>query len=224
MDPQLRAAVDASRQWYDDVFALHGIPVRIDDGLWTALGSPPPWHSAAKTLEPGVETERVVRALAALEHCAVADSFGDLEPERHGFELLIEARWLHRDPLPQREDRLPGGWSVVDTVAGLTEWTAAHDYAIVLRPVVLDHPRFRILARRHAGALVGGAVLHDGGGAVGLSNTWGEVVVAAPDELLTAVAALHPGRPVTGYADGVELDAMVAAGFSALGPQRVWVR
>src|SRR3954451_19355163 len=77
MDPRIRAAVDASRHWYDDVFALHGIPVRIDGGLWSALGPPPPWHSAAKTLEPGVEIERVVRAVANLGPCAVADSFGD---------------------------------------------------------------------------------------------------------------------------------------------------
>ena len=65
MDPRLRAAVDASRHWYDDVFALHGIPVRVDDGLWSALGPPPRWHSAAKTLVPGIDTERVVRAVEA---------------------------------------------------------------------------------------------------------------------------------------------------------------
>ena len=224
MDQRLRAAVDASRRWYDDVFALHGIPVRVDDGLWSALGPPPPWHSAVKTLEPGVETERVVGAVATFEHFSVADSFGDLAPERHGFELLIDARWLHREPVGETTDRLPEGWSVVDTVEELAEWATAHDYVGVLPPSVVDHPRFRILARRRAGALVGGAVAHDGGRAVGLSNTWGEGTLATSDEVLTAVAALHPGRPLTDFARGTELDAMVAAGFTALGPQRVWVR
>jgi len=114
MDPRLRTAVDASRRWYDDVFALHGVPVRVEDGLWSALGTAPRWHSAVKTLEPAVETARVVRAVAALEHCAVADSFGDLEPERHGFQLLIDARWLHRDAVREAPVRLPEGWSVVE--------------------------------------------------------------------------------------------------------------
>jgi hypothetical protein len=224
MDQRLRAAVDASRRWYDDVFALHGIPVRVDDGLWSALGPPPPWHSAAKTLEPGVKTERVVGAVSSFDHCSVADSFGDLALERHGFELLIDATWLHRWPVGDAADGLPDGWSIVDTVEELAEWVAAHDYADVLQPAVLDHPGFRILARRQAGALVGGAITHDGGGAVGLSNTWGEGALATSDEVLEAVAALHPGRPVTDFADGIELDAMVAAGFTALGPQRVWIR
>jgi hypothetical protein len=222
MDPRLRAAVDASRRWYDDVFGLHGLTVRVDDGLWSALGQPPRWHSAAKTLQPDIVIERVVRAVADLEHCAVADSFGDLAADRHGFELLIEASWLHRGPARETPRRLPGGWSVVGTVKELEEWTAAHDYAGVLPPAVLDHPWFRILARHHDGVLVGGAITHEDKNAVGLSNTWGAGTVDASDEVLEAVAALHPGRSVTDYAQGAELDAMVAAGFTALGPQRVW--
>src|SRR4051812_40772559 len=87
MDPRLRAAVDASVRWYDDVFALHRIPVRVEDGLWVALRSPPPWHSAVKTLQPGIETGRAARAVAGFEHCSVADSFADLDLEPHGFTV-----------------------------------------------------------------------------------------------------------------------------------------
>jgi hypothetical protein len=59
---------------------------------------------------------------------------------------------------------------------------------------------------------------------VGLSNTWssgGRVV--DHDTLLEVVAALHPGQAVTDYAVGAERDAMLAAGYAALGPQVVWV-
>jgi hypothetical protein len=224
MDPRLRAAVDASARWYDDVFALHRIPVRVEDGLWSALGPPPPWHSAVKTLEPGIEALRVVRATAGFEHCAVADSFGDLELARHGFEVLFEATWLHRGPDGAASVALPDGWSVVGNVAELTEWAAAHDYAGVLPPAVLDDARFRILACRRDGRLVGGAVTHDADGTVGLSNTWGAGLVAESDEVLRAVSSLHPGRAVTDYAQGAERDAMVAAGFTPLGPPRVWSR
>jgi hypothetical protein len=224
MDPRLRAAVDASVRWYDDVFALHRIPVRVEDGLWCALGQPPPWHSAVKTLEAGIQSERAVRATDGVEHGTVADSFGDLELAAYGFEILIEATWLHRGPENAAPGALPDGWSVVGSVEALAEWAAAHDYAGVLPTAVLDDARFRILACRRDGRLVGGAVTHDGVGTVGLSNAWGTGRVAESDELLRAVSALHPGRAVTDYAQGAERDAMVAAGFTPLGPQRVWFR
>jgi hypothetical protein len=224
MDPRLREAVDASRRWYDAVFALHGIGVRVEEGLWSALGPPPPWHSAVKTLEPGIGPGRVVAAAAGFEHCAVADSFGDLELDRHGFTLLIDAVWLHRGPADEEPATLPGGWSVVDGPATLSAWATAHDYTGVLPPGVLEDPRFRVLAHHRDGVLTGGAVTHDGGGAVGLSNAWGTGEVRRSVDVLRAAAALHPGRALTDYAEGPEMDAMVATGFTPLGPQRVWLR
>jgi hypothetical protein len=37
------------------------------------------------------------------------------------------------------------------------------------------------------------------------------------------VGALHPGAGVTDYAAGGELASMLAAGYTPLGPQRVWL-
>jgi hypothetical protein len=225
VDARLRAAVDASLRWYDAVFALHRIPTRTERGLWSALSEPPPWHSAAKTLEPGVDADRVVRALEAFGPCSVADSFGDLALDRHGFELLFEAAWFHRPPTDGPPGPLPEGWSLVQTAPALAAWNAAHDYTGVLLPAVLDDSRFRVLARHRDGVLVGGAVTHRGPDAVDLSNVWGaESDARLYDEVLAAVRALHPGLAVTGYAAGEELEAMLARGFAALGPQRVWVR
>jgi hypothetical protein len=223
MDPRLRAAVDASVRWYDDVFALHRIPVRNEDGLWSALGPPPPWHSSVKSLRPGIDSERAVRATHGFERDSVADSFGDLELAAYGFEVLIEATWLHREP-DVGSEALPQAWSVVDTVARLAEWSAAHDYVGVLPPAVLGDSRFRILSCRRHGRLVGGAVTHDGPGTVGLSNVWGTDGVADYDELMAAVSVLHPDRAVTDYAWGDDREAMVAAGFTPLGLQRIWSR
>ena len=228
MDPRLRAAVDTSLAWYGDVFALHGIPTRSEAGLWWALEPPPPWHSGVKTTVPGVE---VARVLAVHEHGAVADSFCDLDLQPHGFEVLVDATWVHHPPLalpPDEPPDRPQEWHVVRDPGVLAEWNRAHDYAGVLLPAVLDRPAFSVLARRSRGALVGGAVVHRparSSHVVGLSNTWStarEPVDHA--ELLAVIGALHPGRGVTDYARGAELDAMGGAGYAALGPQRVWVR
>lgn len=222
MDRRLRLAVDASVAWYDDVHALHGIPVQIDHGLWSTRGPTIPWHSVAKTVEPGVSPERVVDAVSGLSHCAVADSFGDLALDGHGFTLLLEATWVHLAAAPG--EALPDGWSVITDADTLAEWSSAHDYVGVLPAAALGHPRLQVLACHRGGALVGGAVLHDGPGALGLSNSWGGGEVASSEEVLAAVGALHPGRAVTDFAQGAELEAMLAAGFAALGPQRVWIR
>ena len=106
----------------------------------------------------------------------------------------------------------------------LSEWVAAHDYHGVLPPAVLDDPRFRVLGFSSGARLLGGAITHDGGGAVGLSNTWGAGQMQASTGVLAAVSAQHPGRAVVDYATGVEREAMVAAGFVPLGPHRIWTR
>jgi hypothetical protein len=165
--------VDASLQWYDDVFAVHGIPTLLAGGLWCAKGEPPRWHSAAKTLDPTVPTDRVLLAVEQFEHCSVADSFGTLDPSAAGFELLFEATWVHRTPLVKPTGQMPGGWSVVTEPDELRSWNALHDTTGVLVPSLLAHPRFTFLARHEDGVLTGGAVLHDcRGEIVGLSNTW----------------------------------------------------
>jgi hypothetical protein len=223
VDPRLRAAVDTSLAWYADVFALHGIPTRVEDGVWWALEPPPPWHSDVKTTEPGVD---VARVLAVQESGAVADSFGDLDLTPHGFTVLIEATWVHHHPLDEPPAELPHGWTVVRDPGLLAEWNEAHDYAGVLVPAVLADPAFAVLARHVHGALVGGAVVHRGDhrhAVVGLSNGWSaDSWEIDHGELLEVVGALHPDAGVTDYAWGDDLEAMVAAGYEPLGPQRVW--
>lgn len=225
MDPRLRAAVDASVHWYDDVFAAHGVPVEVTGDLWWALGTPPAWHSAVKTLLPYADLEAVLHAMAIHEHGTVADSFGTLDLTPHGFDLFIDATWLHRPADPDPADTLPPGWSVVTDPALLAEWNGHHDTTGVLLPALLGHPHFRILARHDGGYLFAGAVTHVAGGAVLLSNCWSVPGRPFdPTDVLAAVGALHPGLPVVDYEWGEALDTMLAAGFSPLGPQRVWAR
>lgn len=226
MEPRLRAAVASSVHWYEDIFALHGIPTAIQHGLWRSLGQPPRWHSAAKTTTPGNVEAEALRAVEAFDHCAIADSFGVLDLSDAGFSLLFEATWVHHPPPTQEAGALPTGWSVIGGEEELEEWNREHDTLDVLLPPLLAHPRFHFLSEKSDGRLVGGAVLHDtGGGIVGMSNEW---VVAGrefdPAALLSCAANLHPGCSVVGYEQGRELGALLDAGFSAVGPQHVWAR
>ncbi len=216
-DPRIRLAVDASRAWYDDVFALHDVPTSSDDSLWWSLADPPPYHSVAKTLRPGVPASAVLAA--SLDRGSIADSFGDLDlPD---FTVLFEATWVHHPGGSARG--LPARWSVVTTPQMLAVWSELHDYVGVLPDAVLDHPAFTVLGRFDGSDLVGGAVLHQGSSAVGLSNAW-----ALPgdtldwEELRAAAHAIHPDVALTDYARGDDLRGLLGAGFEAVGAQVVW--
>jgi hypothetical protein len=212
MDPRTSAAVAASVQWYDDVFASYGIPVTRVDGLWVAGAEPPRWHSAVKTIEPGVPQDAVLKATGRFPHGSVADSFGELDLEPSGFTLLIDATWLHLPGSPAAG--LPDGWHVVEDPAALASWNLAND------TVVPAHPRITVLGRYDRDRLVAGVALNDCAQAVGVSNTW-HVTWA---DVVSVAAAVHPGRDLAMYAAGAERDAALAHGFAPVGPQHVWVR
>ena len=223
MDPRWLPAVRVSKRLYDDMAALHGIPTAVDDGLWRALAAPPPLHSAAKTLRPGVARDRVLRAVEEYPGVAVADSFGDLDLADDGFRLIVDSAWIHHPGA--RPASVAPSWRRVETPDGLAAWTAGHGAQGVFVRAVLDHRQFALMARYDDGGLAAGFVVHDAGEGVGVSNAF-----VAPgagltwDEVMSVVGAVHPGRPVTDYTSGPDLDAALEVGFAAVGAQRVWLR
>jgi hypothetical protein len=225
MDPRLRSAVDASVGWYEDLFALHGVGSMLVDGLWSALGKPPPLHSDAVVVEPEVTADRVLARLDGRAHCGVKDSFATMDLAGEGMELLFSATWMHHDAGRHRKRRTPPGWVTVRGVDELAEWTGQHDTGEVLLPPLLRRAHFRILARYVDDRIVAGAVARLGSGTVDVSN-----VYAVPGhrldwaELADVVAAIFPDRPLVGYERGDALAAAQDGGFVPLGELRVWFR
>jgi hypothetical protein len=223
MDPRLVAAVRASRSWYDDIFELHGIPVRSDEALWWAEGTPPRWHSAVKTLVPTTDPSGALRRMERHPNGSVADSFGLLDLTSHGFDLLFAATWLHHPGVAAAPR--PANWSRVQDSDLMARWNELHDTVGVLPSDVWTHPRFTVLARHDGAELTGGAILHDAGAVVGLSNGWSaDGRPVHPGAPLTLAAETYPGRAVVDYAWGDDLETMLSAGFEPLGPQHVWIQ
>lgn len=225
-DARLRRAVDASVGWHEDIFALHGIGSMLEDGLWSSIGRPPPLHSDAVSVEPGVTADQVISRLDGREHAGFKDSFAAIDASDAGMHILFSATWIHREPdrQPPGSGRRPG-WSVVRSAEELARWTARHDTEAVLLPGLLRRGHFSILARYVDGEIVAGAVARLGVGVVDLSN-----VYAVPGqsvdwtELAAAVEARYPGRPMVGYESDDALRAAVAGGFEPVGDLRIWVR
>lgn len=222
-EQRLRAAIGASRRWYDDLFRLHRIPVGSDGALWWADAAPPRWHSAVKTLVPTTDPAGALLRMERHPHGTIADSFGLLDLTAQGFDLLFAATWLHHPGVPP--GARPRGWSRVLSVDLMARWNQHHDTVGVLPADLWAHPRFTVLVRRDGDDLTGGAVLHDAGTVVGLSNTWSlEHVPLDPCDVLELAARSFPGRAVVDYAWGADLETMLRAGFASLGPHHVWIR
>jgi len=211
--PALRAAVDASVSWYDALCALHGVPCGIEDDVWCAYAPPPPLHSNAKTVEPGTQLDRILAAIPA--EGGIADSFGEFDLTGEGYRLLFEARWIHRPAPVESLRQLPTGWEPVRTKSELRAWTSRHDTESVLTPGLLHRSAFRVLGRRDGDGYGAGVVLHLGTGTVSLSNVWSTSAGLDWTELVSAAAAVFPGRALVGYERGDGLEGALAAGFTA---------
>ena len=222
MDFRLRAAVDANVGWYDDICGSHGIATVLRDGLWSAVGPPPPLHSGIVVVEPAATAEQVLERLTTTSG-GVKDSFASVDLAVHGWSLLFSASWLYRPPAPAPRTA-PPGWTAVRTAERLAAWTAGHDTTGVLLPDLLRSGHLVVLERQVDGVAVAGAVARLGTGTVELSN-----VHAAPgheldwDELAAVSAHLFPHRPLVGYERGDDLAAALAGGFTVTGELRVWV-
>ena len=224
VEPRLRAALDASIGWYEDLTALHGVASRIENGLWISVGPPPPLHSDVVVVEPDVTLEHVDSALADRVHWAFKDSFATLRPSGDDVHLLFAATWIHRPPAEPTGSQ-PGRWVPVDDAAQLAEWTATHDTAEVLLPGLLERGHFLVLERRTDGLVTGGAVARLGSGVVDLSNVHGiDGHTVDWAELAADVGAAFPGRALVGYEHGEALDDALTGGFEPVGGLRVWVR
>ncbi|WP_258309316.1 hypothetical protein [Streptomyces sp. CG 926] len=227
----LRRAATNNAAWCEAVCRAHGLSPRYDgEQLWFSARRTPPMYPDAVTLEPAVSARSVVRGVdIASPGCSVKDSFADLDLVGDGFEVLFEAQWIHRPagaPMPEPDAEAAGlEWSEVADAEELAAWEAAFEGGDgsggdrTFRPALL-RDGIVFLAGRADGRIVAGAVASTGGGVVGVSNLFGP----AWPGVLGAVCARWPGLDVVGYEHGEDLETAVRAGFTAIGPLRVWLR
>ncbi|OKK23026.1 hypothetical protein AMK16_05075 [Streptomyces sp. CB00455] len=242
----LAAAARDNAEWCDAVCRAHGLPGVFGPDAWSAARRTPPLYPDAVTLTPEASGAALVAGIdTGSPGCSVKDGFAALDLVPAGFEVLFEAQWIHR-PAPAAGVCGPGPeWSEVTTAGELEAWEAAWDgggSTGLFRPALLGGD-IAFLAGRAGGRIVAGAVAHRGSGpVVGVSNLFAHAAAdpapgpearagaaaharadAAWSGVLASIAARWPGLPVVGYESGDDLEAAVRAGFTPIGPLRVWL-
>ncbi|MFJ3924670.1 hypothetical protein [Streptomyces sp. NPDC090022] len=214
--------------WCDAVCRAHGLPGAFGATVWSSPRRTPPLYPDAVTLSPAATAAEVLAGIDTVSPgCSVKDSFAGLDLTPAGFEVLFEARWIHRPAGPPVAGP-PAGWRRVRTPQELTAWEAAWSGAApagLFRPQLLS-PDTAFLYAAEAGRVTAGAAVHRTGPVVGLSNVFAvddAHLDAAWSGVLAAVAAHWPGLPVVGYESGDDLAVAVRHGFAPAGPLRVWL-
>ncbi|RKH28252.1 hypothetical protein D7Y13_16825 [Corallococcus praedator] len=195
----------------------------------------PAFYPNVVTLTPDADgaTLAALSGLALPGRWGVKDSFATLDLASRGFDLLMEARWIHRearDPSPVARE----AWRTVRTPVELEAWEAAwaglpggvRPEVRVFPPALLGEEGVVFLATGDAARPDAGGIASLSAGVVGLSNTFLSENVPASRyaELLSQLQVLFPGRPVVGYEHGEALDVWRSLGFESGDPLRVWLK
>lgn len=226
-DPLLHAAVINNARWCNAVCRSHGYPGQFTGRLWTSVRHALPFYPNAITLSPDATAAEVTAAQDPSRPFAIKDSFARLDLAPHGLTPLFDATWI-AVPTPAGGD--DPSWGAVTDRGELVRWEAAWasggEVIGLFQPALLDDPDCAVLACRRDGAQVGGAIAYTAGGVTGISNVFKSGIADDPlwAGAVRAIARVRPGLPIVGYERGEDLAAARQAGFTVLGPLRIWAR
>jgi hypothetical protein len=200
-DPLLHAAVINNARWCDAVCRSHGYPGQFTGRLWTSVRHALPFYPNVITLSPDATAAEVTDGQNPSRPFAIKDSFARLDLAPHGLTPLFDATWI-AVPTPAGGD--DPSWGAVTDRGELVRWEAAWA----------------------GGAQVGGAIAYTAGGVTGISNVFKSGIADDPlwAGAVRAIARARPGLPIVGYERGEDLAAARQAGFTVLGPLRIWAR
>ena len=220
----LTLAVREHAAWCDLVCRLHRFSPEGDGRLWWSARRSPDLVPDAVTLVPDVSVLDVLGRISDSFDASVEDSFATLDLTDQGWTVLFDATWVARPPGIGASDEVASSFAVVRERFPFAAWCRAEGSPDGVLPTGLRRASgVTVLGRDGAAGYTDGAIVHrteiGGIGVAGLWNAFG----AWPD-VAAAASHRHPDAWIVGYERGTRLEAALAAGFTAIGPLRVWSR
>ncbi|MFF5424534.1 MULTISPECIES: hypothetical protein [unclassified Streptomyces] len=222
-------AVRDNADWCHTLCRAHGLPGVFGPRAWTSPRRTPPYYPDAVTLTPDATAADVLTGIdRTAPGASVKDSHARLDLGPEGFRLLFEASWIHRPAGPPRTPA-PAGWRPVhgprELAAWATAWSGgdAGEAALFPDALLADPDTALVAGHDEDGRVVAGAVLTARARVTGVSNLFATDGTDPADAWAGALALADPALPVVGYESGDDLTAARAAGFTELGPLRIWL-
>jgi len=231
-------------RWYEAMFDAHGLTNEVDRMVWLSHEYPPPFHSNLVVLSPATSRTDIESYVYELEKMprppgwSLKDSFACLDLSSCGFAQLFEAQWMWRDPLEPGSRAAPTrlDWARVATGSELTAWEngwwgdARNESASRVNRqfpdrLLASHEHI-FVAGRLDGRVLAGGIANCSPGVVGISNVFSPSAFAQEtwSAITSCVCAAFPNTPLVGYERGTNLQLARGAGFTPIGPLRVWCR
>ncbi|MFC5804297.1 hypothetical protein [Streptomyces formicae] len=186
----ITASARNNAEWCDTMCRAHGSPGIFGERAWTSERRTPPLYPDAVTLSPLATAREVLDGIdRETPGCSVKDSFGHLDLSAEGFDVLFEARWIHR-PAALAAPVAPDGvvWRPVRAVRDLAAWEAAwsggdESLTGLFRPELLADRATTVLAATadRGTRIVAGAVVSRSGSVIGISNLFATGPDSGPD-------------------------------------------
>ena len=222
-DP-LTLAVRERAAWCDLVCRLHRFAPEGDGRLWWSARRTPDLVPDAVTLDPDLSVLDVLGRINDSSGASVQDSFATLDLADQEWTVVADATWVARPPGSSADDEVASTFAVVREKFPFAAWCRAWGGPAGVLPTGLRRaPGVTVLGREGDGGFADGAIVHRteiGGTAVaGLWNAFG-----AWADIADAASHRNPEAWIVGYERGAALDVALAAGFTAIGPLRVWSR
>ncbi|MFB9326542.1 hypothetical protein ACFFSY_11515 [Paenibacillus aurantiacus] len=221
-------AVQNNIDWCATVCELYGVAHTAEGQLWGTVAPAPPFYPDLITATSGATTDDVKQWLASRNVNSLKDSYANLDMTPLGFKLLFEAQWItHNPPLSARHATADEPqWTIVASEHELAQWAAASEMPHLMKPALLQRQDVKVFMREADGEVFG-FIANVSEGAVGISNVF-ETANLGRNTLWPSIAgaasAQFPELPLVGYEHGETLDAALRAGWTTIGPLRVWIR
>jgi hypothetical protein len=222
-DP-LTLAVRERATWCDLVCRLHRFAPEGDARVWWSARRTPDLIPDAISLVADLTAVDVLGRVFDAPGASVEDSFATLDLTDQGWTVRADATWVTRPPGVGADAEVASTFSVVRERIPFAAWCWATGAPEGALPSGLRRASgVTVLGRAGDAGFVDGAIVHrttiGGTSVVGVWNqfgAWADVVAAA--------SSRYPKAWIVGWREVADLDPALAAGFSAVGPLRVWHR